>query len=320
MKRKLLSVLLTAVMALSCAFPLAACNDAPTADSDDPVVTPGDDNDSPTTPGGDTPDPDENASQGLEFYLDWAGVSYYVVGIGTCTDTDLVVPYKYNGLPVEYIGDQAFQGCSTLTSVTISGNVTYIGDQAFMGCSNLTSVTLGNHVNSISGSAFDGCINLTNITIPDSVTVVSSSTIQDTAYYNNADNWENDVLYIGNHLIDARNTLSGAYKIKNGTQTIANSAFRYCSSLTSITIPDSVTSIGDSTFIECYSLTSITIPDSVTSIGRNAFMWCGNLSSVIFENTEGWTVNGEPVDVTDSAQNAVYLTDTYLWFYWTRSE
>ena len=104
------------------------------------------------------------------------------------------------------------------------------------------------------------------------------------------------------------------------TETIGNSAFSECSSLTSITIPDSVTSIGDSTFIECYSLTSITIPDSVTSIGRNAFMWCGNLSSVIFENTEGWTVNGEPVDVTVSAQNAVYLTDTYLWFYWTRSE
>ena len=319
MKRKLLSVLLTAVMALSCAFPLAACNDAPPADSDEPVITPGDDN-TPTTPGEDNTDPDENASKGLEFYLDWGSVSYYVVGIGTCTDADLVIPYKYNGLPVEYIGEQAFQGCSTLTSVTIPGNVTYIGDQAFQGCSNLTSVTLGNHVNNISGSAFDGCINLTNITIPDSVTIVSSSTIQDTAYYNNADNWENDVLYLGNHLIEARDTLSGAYAIKSGTKTIASSAFSGCENLTSITIPDSVTSIGSSAFSDCRNLTNITIPDSVTSIGWQAFEWCDNLTSVTFENTEGWTVNGEPVDVTDSAQNAVYLTDTYLWFYWTRSE
>ena len=61
---------------------------------------------------------------------------------------------------------------------------------------------------------------------------------------------------------------------------IGDYAFAYCSSLTSITIPDSVTSIGDEAFYECTSLTSVTIPDSVTSIGSYAFWDCTSLTSV----------------------------------------
>ena len=62
---------------------------------------------------------------------------------------------------------------------------------------------------------------------------------------------------------------------------IGDSAFRNCSSLTSITIPSSVTSIGDSAFRNCSSLTSITIPSSVTSIGDRAFMDCSSLTSLV---------------------------------------
>ena len=68
--------------------------------------------------------------------------------------------------------------------------------------------------------------------------------------------------------------------IPNSVTSIGNAVFSYCSSLTSITIPDSVTSIGSSAFRGCTSLTSITIPDSVTSIGNAAFSNCWDLTSI----------------------------------------
>ncbi len=66
---------------------------------------------------------------------------------------------------------------------------------------------------------------------------------------------------------------------------IGNSAFRYCTSLTSITIPDSVTSIGECAFHKCTSLESVTIPDGVTSIGKWAFDNCTSLTSVIIPDS-----------------------------------
>ena len=71
------------------------------------------------------------------------------------------------------------------------------------------------------------------------------------------------------------------HTIKGVTVTsIGGSAFRYCTSLTSVTIPDSVTSIGGWAFTDCASLTSVTIPDGVTSIGEYTFSWCTSLTSV----------------------------------------
>ena len=70
------------------------------------------------------------------------------------------------------------------------------------------------------------------------------------------------------------------YNIKEGTEIIGDDAFSLCSSLTSITIPPSVTAIGNSAFSSCSSLTSITIPPSVTAIGNSAFSGCFCLTSI----------------------------------------
>ena len=78
--------------------------------------------------------------------------------------------------------------------------------------------------------------------------------------------------------------------IPDGVTSIGDWAFYECRSLTSITIPNSVTSIGNEAFLSCYSLTSVTIPDSVTSIGNDAFLYSG-LSSVKIGN--GVTYIGE---------------------------
>ena len=87
------------------------------------------------------------------------------------------------------------------------------------------------------------------------------------------------VTSIGNYAFFLCSSLT-SITIPDSVTSIGNYAFWDCSSLTSITIPDSVTSIGDSAFYRCRSLTSITIPDSVTSIGNFAFEDCSSLTSI----------------------------------------
>ena len=206
---------------------------------------------------------------------------------------------------VTNIGFCTFEGCYNLTSVTIGNSVTSIDSYTFNGCHSLTSITIPDNVTSIGSSAFKNCNSLTSITIPDSVTSFGINAFDDTAYYNNENNWVNGVLYIGNHLIVAKQTISNSYTIKSGTKTIADSAFNGCLSLTSITIPNTVTSIGDSAFQNCYNLTSITIPNSVKNIGDCAFFWCNSLTSI--------TIGKSITNIGDSAFSVCdSLTDIYF--------
>ena len=234
---------------------------------------------------------------------DWD--TYKVTGLGEKTDvTDLIIPAYYEGRPVTLIANRAFSQCSGLTSVTIGKNVTAIGysafyqcgalknvtfpdgvtsigDSAFADCSGLTNVVIPDSVTSIGERAFHKCSGLTSITIPDSVTEIGSGAFEGTAYYNDASHWENgEVLYIGNHLIEVKDTISGAYTIRKNTKTIAGDAFEDCSGLTGVDIPNSVTKIADYTFSGCSGLTSIEIPDGVTKIGWGAFAGCSGLASI----------------------------------------
>lgn len=173
---------------------------------------------------------------------------------------------------------------SKITNLVIKNGVTHIGGQAFSDLHKITSITIPNSVTSIDHNAFSGCSNLSNITIPDSVTSISSLVFYETEYYNNPNNWVNDVLYIGNHLIAAKQSIT-QYTIKSGTKTIAGYAFLACTNLTSITIPNSVKSICYGAFEECYKLTNITIPNSITSIETNAFYDCNSLTNITIPNS-----------------------------------
>ena len=217
----------------------------------------------------------------------------------------------------DVIGDYAFSGCSSLTSLTLPSSVTSIGGHAFELCSGLTSLTLPSSVTSIGEFAFRYCRGLTSLTIPSGVTTID--------YYAFAD-------------------CSGltSLTLPSGVTWIGGYAFAWCSGLTSLTLPSSVTSIGGHAFERCnnlkecnclldsdletclayshddwtkipvdeikyyhngqeltkleipsgvdkigsYSfykgvnLTSLTLPSSVTSIGSSAFEGCSGLTSV----------------------------------------
>lgn len=245
-------------------------------------------------------------SKGLQYSHNIITDTYTVSGIGTATDTELIIPAYYEGKAVASIRDDAFKNCweVKLISVKIPDGVTSIGSSAFMGCTNLESVEIPNSVISIGQGAFQECTALASVKIPDGVTSIENGTFQ-----------------------ECRNLTS--IEIPNGVTSIGGGAFASCSKLRTIVIPDSVIAIGSnafratayynndsnwdsngmlyygnfligasgtlsgaytikpntkliagSVFSWCEQLTSIEIPDSVVTIGESAFYHCSELKSV----------------------------------------
>ena len=269
---------------------------------------------------------------------------YYCSGLTSVTIPDSVTT----------IGSDAFYENEKLTSVTIPDSVTTIGSSAFS-YSGITSVTIGAGVATIESSAFRNCSNLTNIkvstnnqkyssdgkmllskdkttlvaypsatgdvTIPNGVTTIGSYAFEDCSGLTSV-TIPDSVTTIGYEAFYDCENLESVTLGKN-VKTIGSYAFRYCYKLASIEIPDSVTKIGNSAFEYCKQLTTITIPDSVTKIDSYAFYGCDSLTSVTFKDTDGWCYSSYDtgnvdINVTDAAQNATYLTDTYYSYTWKK--
>lgn len=216
------------------------------------------------------------------------------------TDTVVVIPSKINGVTVTTIGTDAFLGLN-ITSVTIPDSVTEIGANAFAGCTNLTSVTYGGDWSNLTIQSGNPAVqDAANAPLFDFEFILNNTAVVVTNYkYNGA---------------AADVTIPSRYQGKPVT-TIGHAAF-FNSAVTSVTIPDSVTSISDEAFINCPKLTNISIPNSVTYIGFSAFSSCTSLKSItlpsslsfisgaLFLGCSQLTTIHIPVSVTSIGNNA----------------
>ena len=285
----------------------------------------------------------------------------------TCSSEELpknlVIPAKIGDEVITSIGSWAFDGCSDLTSVSLSGctSLTSIGDSAFYGCSGLTSVNFPASLTSIGSNAFGRCSGLTSVTvdngnstykavdnvvytkggttlvfaaggltsvtIPSTVTSIgryafsgcsglTSVTVDNgNSKYKSVDN----VVYTkdGTTLVFAAGGLTSV-TIPNTVTSIGRYAFSWCTGLTSVSFPASLTWIGRGAFYNCSGLTSVSFPASLTSIGKEAFNGCNNLTSATFADAAGWAVysdakyknkdsNIQQSDLESAATAAKYL-------------
>ena len=220
----------------------------------------------------------------------------------TGTESTVILPSTISSWPVTKVGEDALKDNTTITSVTIPASVTEIGSNAFAGCTNLTSV---NYIGDWS-----------NLTIQS-----GNPAVQDAA---NAPLFDFEFIPPDNTAVIVTNykyngaaadvTIPSRYQGKPVT-TIGHAAF-FNSAVTSVTIPDSVTSISDEAFINCPKLTNISIPNSVTYIGFSAFSSCTSLKSItlpsslsfisgaLFLGCSQLTTIHIPVSVTSIGNNA----------------
>ena len=180
---------------------------------------------------------------------------------------------------VTSIGSNAFSGCTSLTNMTIPDSVTSIGSYAFYGCTSLTSVTIPDSVTSIGNSAFYGCTSLINITIGRDVT----STLDDIFdSYNKLERInvsEENTKYSSIQGILFNKEKSTIIKYPSNKNDISN-----------YEIPSTVEIIEKYAFQNCMSLTSVTIPDSVTNISGSAFIGCNKLERInVSENNDTYS-------------------------------
>lgn len=266
--RKILGI---AVLVALLAATLSACD---LFGKKDPTPTPTPD------PGGNVqpPKPDQpqdisDATSGLKYKL--TGNSYSVVGIlSTNTRTDVVVPETYNGLPVDTIGYNAFEGATKIKTLTLGENVTSVGDFAFKGCTALRTINL-NKVNSIGNGAFRGCKSLQFVTVS-----------EDNEHYF----VEHNVLYN-----------------KNKTTLVLYPTSNY--EFDNFSIPKSVDTIRGGAFEgEDLQLEIVLIGANVKEVSYNAFIDCKNLKIYYIPDADGgipagWNENWHNLSEKETADN-----------------
>lgn len=231
-------------------------------------------------------------SEGLAYTVHDDQETCTVIGMGTCVDTELIIPTYIEGYKVTAIADNAFANCDTITSLYVSDYVKTIGEKAFLSCVSLRNITFPASLQTIGDSAFHCCSNVEN--------VYYNGDVEGWCSIDFVTGWSNPVGF-GVQLY-FRGELVFDLVIPDTVTVIDNHAFFGCQSLVSVTIGKGVTVIGDQAFSCCTNLaevhlgssvkiiedcafestavTNVVIPDSVESIGCEALFHCLSLVSV----------------------------------------
>ena len=166
-----------------------------------------------------------------------------------------------------------------ITELVIPDGVEWIGYNAFLGCSSLTSVVIGDNVRSIGQNAFLGCTALEKVTVKNLAKWVAIIDFQ--VLHSEQRDYVNNPLYYAHHLYDASGSEVTELVFPDGVTSIGNYAFAYATGLKSVTLPASVETIGARAFYNAEQLATVDFGNSETSVGSQAF-----------ENT-AW-MNGQP--------------------------
>ena len=238
-------------------------------------------------------------SQGLAFTSNGNGTCY-VSGIGTCTDTDIVIPpVSPDGDRVTSIGDEAFSYLLSLNSIIISDNITKIGKKAFYRCSNLRKLTIGENVVSINNYAFYDCIYLEQIVFnaTSMYNLYTDTNFGNGVFYNAGKESEGIAVIIGKNVksipahlfhpseLGGYPNLANIYFENDSTcQKIGDYAFYNCKQVTDLYFPNSLTEIGSYNFYGCTNLKKLRIGNDISKIGYNAFGLSYSFSCYEYEN------------------------------------
>ena len=231
-----------------------------------------------------------NYSYGLEYSLNSDGKGYTVVGIGDCIDKDLIIPSTHEGLPVNAIGENAFNGNTDITYVLIDRAVTSIGQGAFNLCKSLKNV----YYNGTKEEWETLCssIGVSNDYLIDAKVYYFSQTQPEEGFFWHFDTDGKTPVSWG---VESDYSVGLKYSLNTDEKGYTVVGIGYCED-TDLVIPATyrelpVTAIGSNAFESVRSFKSVSIPASVTTIGEKAFAHCGVTSVTFATNSQLTTVD-----------------------------
>ncbi len=207
--------------------------------------------------------------------LDYHGLTFTLLDDGTYEvsgknydESDLTIPYTYNGKAVTRIADEAFKNVKSLKTVKVLNNITYLGKSAFYGCTSLKDVYVADGITAFEDKTFYGCTSLQKVTN-------LANTSEMVMFPKTVETVGDEVFYNCKALLGKLELASSAPNLKS----IGARAFYGCTSINIVNFNSKIESLGDEVFYGS-GVTRVTVPNSVTSIGEGAFKGCASLKTL----------------------------------------